>query len=55
MPVPFILRAISHEAIYGQPVQGNLQEERAFTFECSPYLLVDHKTLLKKITCVLPK
>ena len=41
------LRAMSHEAIYGQPVQGNLQEEKAFTFECSPISLVDRKTMFE--------
>ena len=26
--------AVSHEAIYWQPVPGNLQEEKPFPFEC---------------------
>ena len=41
-------RAMSHEAIYRQPVPGNLHEEKAFTFECSPISLVDRKTMLGK-------
>ena len=28
------LRAMSLEAIYGQPVPGNLQEEKALPFDC---------------------
>ena len=38
---------MSHEAIYGQPVPGNLHEEMAFTFECSPISLVDRKTMFE--------
>ena len=36
---------MSNEAIYGQPVPGNLHEENASTFECSPISLVDRKTM----------
>ena len=41
------LRAMSHEEIYGQPVPGNLREEKAFTFECSPIFLVDSKKMFE--------
>ncbi len=43
------LRPMSHEAIYRQPVPGNLQEEKAFTFECSRIFLRDRKTLFEKL------
>ena len=42
------VRAMSHKAIYRQPVPGNLQEDMPFTFHCSHTLLVDRRTLLKK-------
>ena len=43
-----ILWVVSHKAIYGQPVPGNLQhvqEEKAFQFECSNFSFVDGKTM----------
>ena len=38
---------MSHEAINRQPVPGNFQEEKPFTFQCSGIVLVDHKTLFE--------
>ncbi len=40
---------MSHEAIYRQPVPGNLHEEKAFSFECSHIFLNDRKTLFEKL------
>ena len=40
-------RDMSHKAIYRQPVPGNLQEEKPFTFQCSPIFLVDYKILFE--------
>ena len=34
-------------AIYRQPVPGNLQEEQAFTFQYSHFVLGDHETLFE--------
>ena len=39
---------MSHGAIYGQQVPGNLHEERELTFEWSPLVLVDHKMIYKE-------
>ena len=38
---------MSHDAIYGQPVPGNLHEVKAFTFECSPIFLVIRRTMFE--------
>ena len=38
---------MSHEAINKQPVPGNLQEEKPFTFQCSGIVLIDYKTLFE--------
>ena len=40
---------MSHKAIYGQPVPGNLQEGKAFTFQCSPISLLDRKTMFENL------
>ena len=40
---------MSHEAIYRQPVPGNLQEENPSTFEFSHIILGDHETLLETL------
>ena len=42
------LRAMSHKAIYRQPVPCDLQEKKPFTFECSHIILGDRKTLFEK-------
>ena len=41
-------KALLHEAIFGQPVPGNLHVEKAFTFEHSPISLVDRRTMFEK-------
>ena len=41
------LRAMSQESIYGQPVPGNLHEEKALPFQCSPFSLVDRETMFE--------
>ncbi len=50
------LRAMSHEAIYRQPVPGNLHEEKTFTIQCSYIFLGDHEMMrhcLKNYSCAI--
>ena len=42
-------RAMSHEAIYRQPVPGNLQEDNSFSFECLHTFIGNRKTLFAKL------
>ena len=46
------VRTMSHEAIYRQPVPGNLQEEEAFSYDFSHSFLGDGKTpFVKSLMC----
>ena len=40
---------MSHKAFHRQPALGNRQEEKAFTFQCSGFILVDWNTLKKDL------
>ena len=46
---------MSREALYGQPVPGNLQEEKAFPFECLKFFFCGSQDNVIKFTCALPK
>ena len=54
IPIPFIsnsVRAMSQKAIYGQPVPGNLHEDRAIIFECSFTAFEGCEMMFEKLLC----